>query len=442
VPIYEIGQEGGQHYFTMAFIEGVSLRALVRKEGAQAPERAADLVGAMADAVEHAHRHGIIHRDLKPDNVLIDSTGRPRVTDFGLAKQRDGEGGLTASGAILGTPAYMAPEQVETAREVGPPADVYALGGILYFLLTGQPPFDGDSVHQLLMQLLMHRPTPPRRLNPEVPPDLEAICLKCLEKEPSNRYPTAAAVADALRATRQNTVEPTRSRTVPAMPRPAPAAERRFRWARAGLAVAVLAALVGAGWALTRPWSASPTPSQPGSTRTEGSRTDQAKMDRPGVDHFPPPTRHDFGLTLEVAGGKPGPGGELQVPEGPEAVFRVTADRDAYVFVWNIDADGVVTWLFPNEHETDNKIKKGQTRVIPGGDYSIKARLSRGLEQLRVVASTEPWEPIQGEKAGPFQVFQSLTEREKLHQGLREFVVGPQRGVAEEAVKYRVVTRP
>ena len=163
------------------------------------PRQAAELLATIASAVHSAHRVGIVHRDLKPANVLFDADGTAKVTDFGLAKRLEVEDGQTQSGHILGTPSYMAPEQARGRhREVGPAADIYALGATLYEMLTGRPPFKGTSHSETLMMVLSQDPVPPSRLQPRLPRDLETICLKCLAKEPSRRYASAEALADDL----------------------------------------------------------------------------------------------------------------------------------------------------------------------------------------------------------------------------------------------------
>jgi hypothetical protein len=198
VQIYEIGAQDGRPYLALEYVTGGSLAG--RLDGTPLPPaRAAQLILDLARAVQHAHERGIVHRDLKPANVLLAEDGTPKVADFGLAKRLDAGQGTTQTGAVLGTPSYMAPEQAEGLREVGPAADVYALGAILYELLTGRPPFRGATVLDTLDQLRSHDPVAPRALQPAVPRDLETVCLKCLEKDPARRYPSAAALADDLR---------------------------------------------------------------------------------------------------------------------------------------------------------------------------------------------------------------------------------------------------
>jgi hypothetical protein len=198
VPIYEVGQHEGQHYFSMGFVEGQSLAQRLAG-GPLPPREAAALMVKVAEAIEFAHQHGVIHRDLKPDNILLDRSGSPRVTDFGLAKRLQSDSGLTGSGQIMGTPSYMPPEQAGGSRgDVGPAADVYALGATLYELLTGRPPFRADTPLDTLIQVIENQPVPPRSLNAKVPRDLETLCLKCLEKIPSNRFRSAQELAEEL----------------------------------------------------------------------------------------------------------------------------------------------------------------------------------------------------------------------------------------------------
>jgi hypothetical protein len=196
IQIYEVG-EAGQPYFSLEFCEGGSLAQQL--DGTPLPPlKAAELVETIAKAMDTAHQAGIVHRDLKPANILLTADGTPKVTDFGLAKQLD-TGGQTASGLVMGTPSYMAPEQAGgKGKTVGPAADVYALGAILYELLTGRPPFKAATPLETVLQVVADDPAPPRQLNAAVPKDLEAICLKCLQKDPARRYANAADFAGDL----------------------------------------------------------------------------------------------------------------------------------------------------------------------------------------------------------------------------------------------------
>jgi hypothetical protein len=200
VPIYEVASHEGQCYFSMQLVEGQTLAEKL-SDGPLPAREAARLIATVARAIDYAHRQGVIHRDLKPANVLIDAAGEPHVTDFGLAKQLDAGASLTRTGAVLGTPAYMAPELASGDRgSIGPPCDVYSLGTILYALLTGRPPFQGPSPVDTVLMVLEQDPLPPRLLNRKLDRDLEMIVLKCLQKPPELRYASAAALADDLTA--------------------------------------------------------------------------------------------------------------------------------------------------------------------------------------------------------------------------------------------------
>jgi tetratricopeptide (TPR) repeat protein len=237
VQLHDFGEHDGLPFFTLEFVPGGSLAGKLNGTPLP-PQEAARVVEQLARAVQYAHGKGIVHRDLKPANVLLTEGGTPKVTDFGLAKRIEVGTGLTATGAILGTPSYMAPEQAGGhGKRVGPAADVYALGAILYECLTGRPPFKAATLAETLLQVLSEEPVSVRQLQPGVVADLETICHRCLQKEPARRYASAAELADDLR--RFQAGEPIRAR-------PVGSAERAWRWCRRNPAVAGLLGAVAA----------------------------------------------------------------------------------------------------------------------------------------------------------------------------------------------------
>jgi serine/threonine-protein kinase len=247
VQIHEVGEAEGRPFFSLEYVAGGSLAD--KLDGTPLPPRqAAELIETLARAVQAAHERVIIHRDLKPANVLLTADGTPKLTDFGLAKRLDQEKGQTQSGAIVGTPSYMAPEQARGgSKAIGPAADLYALGALLYELLTGRPPFRAATAMDTIFQVLTEEPVPPCQLQSKVPRDLQTIALKCLAKEPGRRYLTAGELAADLR--RWLGGEPIRARPVGRV-------ERGLKWVRrrpaqaALLAVVLLVAIGGAAvWA-------------------------------------------------------------------------------------------------------------------------------------------------------------------------------------------------
>jgi len=248
VPIYEIGEHEGQHYFSMRLVEGGSLEAriaefalssdarqdggLSRSELAAKQARIARLMATIARAIHYAHQRGVLHRDLKPANILLDAAGEPQVADFGIAKLLAGDGDMTHTATVVGTPNYMAPEQAAgTTRQLTTAADVFGLGAILYRLLTGRPPFEGATPMATLQQVLEQEPAAPRSRNTGIHPDLETICVKCLNKDPQRRYTSAEAVADDLDRWLVG---------VPITARPVTQVERVWRWCRRKPALAAL----------------------------------------------------------------------------------------------------------------------------------------------------------------------------------------------------------
>ena len=235
VPIYEVGECRGQHFFSMKLITGTSLDRRAQHY-ASLPRATARLVAVVARAVHHAHQRGILHRDLKPANVLVDEQGDPHVTDFGLAKRLEGSQEVTHSGALLGTPSYMSPEQASGSRgAISTATDVYGLGTILYALLAGRAPFAGTTLVDTLDAVRNQTPEAPSILNARVPRDLEVICLKCLEKEPGRRYQSAVALAEDLERWLEG---------APILARPVGLTARLWMWCQRNRALATLAALL------------------------------------------------------------------------------------------------------------------------------------------------------------------------------------------------------
>jgi serine/threonine protein kinase len=250
IQIYEVGECAGQPYVALEFVDGGSLAQ--KFAGAPLPpQHAATLLETLARAMHYAHQRGVVHRDLTPSNVLMTADGQPKIVDFGLAKLVVGGACQTQSGAILGTPSYMAPEQAAgKSSEVGPATDVYALGAILYEALTGRPPFKADTPLDTVLLVASEEPVSPRRLQPRTPHDLETICQKCLAKQPRKRYASADHLAEDLR--RFLAGEPIHARPVGRW-------EQGVKWVRrrpglatllgiSGLAVLALIAALGALW--------------------------------------------------------------------------------------------------------------------------------------------------------------------------------------------------
>ena len=233
VPVFEAGETEGQHYYSMELIEGQSL-AEKSKSSDLSFREIATYLKKVSQAVHYAHESGVLHRDLKPTNILIDENDEPRIADFGLAKHEDDNSGLTRSGAAVGTPNYMAPEQAAAnIGEIGPSSDVYSLGAMLYELIVGRPPLVGETVVDTLNKVVHDEPVPPRKENRECPRDLESICLKCLRKKPNGRYESAAALADDLE--RFLAGRPVQASSISAM-------QRVWYWTRE---IPLIAALIG-----------------------------------------------------------------------------------------------------------------------------------------------------------------------------------------------------
>jgi hypothetical protein len=428
----------------MALVDGPSLKRSVQAGGVPAPAEAVRLLLAVTEAVAFAHQNGIIHRDLKPENVLLDGQGRPRVTDFGLAKRAGPDDpALTAAGEVIGTPAYMPPEQANgESDKIGPRTDVYSLGGILYFLLTGQPPFRGKSATEVLAQVILGEPTPPRQLNPQAPEVLEAICLKCLQKDPEKRYSSASALAEELRVA---PVSGETSRTVRlnwkggrpgAATKPVKGRLLLALAAGAGLLLALTAGLTVDRWAW---WKQGPTPEP---TPLDGQPA-------PVAVPIPKDLRNDFGLKATVLAGEslgkdmrplePGPGGVTRVAPGSRVQLEIEVAKEAYVGVWTVEADGTVMQLFPNPKDKNHHFRAGEKRRVPA--QGVEVVESRNVDQVRIEASTKPWDPVQGELVGPYELFKAERQRkdwEAQRRGLRL----PGNSLSERVLPYQTTGAP
>ncbi|MCI0700264.1 MAG: protein kinase [Planctomycetia bacterium] len=491
VPIYDIGEIGNRPYFTMALIDGPNLRGHVEASGLPTIPAAVSLFAQIVAGVAHAHKHGIIHRDIKPANVLIDKDGRPRVTDFGLAKRSAVDSQLTATGQVVGTPSYMAPEQARDSKEVGPPADVYALGAVLYFILTGQPPFHGDNVTDLLIKVVMEQPVPPRTRNPEVPDDLEVLCLKCLAKLPTDRFSDALALFDALMPIADRYLTPSSGLT-PSSPQLAlqRTPSTGSVGSTPGLPTASSVQSLSSAFPTTQATAVSPTPASvpasptaPAPNRTpvivglsvaallligtiaflatrDGNKNTETPPDNPkaapvtpDAEKFawPAATRADFRLdvVLQAPAAKKEADGTLLLTAGTPMEVHLTADRDCRVSVWAIDPAGKVLRLFPNTDEPDDHLTANRERVIPGNKaYTLETTPTEGagVERLRVIATTgaQPVFPA-GAKKERFTFYGTNPEREQLASAVRGIVIKkaeagtPSVGdVAEREILFRV----
>jgi hypothetical protein len=399
VQIYEIGTHQGLPYFSLEFVDGGTLAGKTRHTP-QPAHPAAQLLEVLARAAHAAHRRGIVHRDLKPANILLAASsdygvpatdyGVPKISDFGLVKLvarsegQAGEPGHTASGMILGTPSYMAPEQAQgNIGAIGPATDVYALGAILYQLLTGQPPFVGSTSMDVMAQVLSQPVPPPSQLQPAVPAELEAICLKCLNKEPADRYASAEALADEL------------DRFLEGLPLETPPVSvlkpTGRLWSRrlvlgAGVA-AGLAGLVPLGWWLL-------------------GREAGDKPPDPNLSAGPLSGELTVRVWTEDGTTKPGlrldDPGALPVREDEMISVQAELNQAAYVYLLWLDGKGAVTALYP-WHARDLELKQdlhvpppalGPVRKVYSpykADKGWIADEARGLETILLLARRTPW---------------------------------------------------
>jgi hypothetical protein len=372
VQIFELGTCHDQPYFSLEFVDGGSLAAAAQRP--LPPDRAAALLEDLARAVQYAHEQGVLHRDLKPSNVLLTKGGTPKITDFGLARLATG-GGLTQPGVALGTPSYMAPEQAAgESQQVGPPADVYGLGAILYHLLCGRPPFRAATSQDTLRQVLSREPERPSRLAPGMPPDLEAICLRCLRKAPAERHASAGALADDLRRFRGGQ---------PVQVPPTAAARRRLVRRLALLAGAAVLAL-GAIVAVIVVGGGGPEPSPPGPAAPPAFRgsVDVLVLRKNAL-------AEDDLLSLQDLRALP------LVP-GDHIRIEATVEPAAYLYLFWINSAGKAEPLFPWEEWKDVGLprqEKPESKVsLPEeANQGFKFRTpGTGLETLLMLARSTP----------------------------------------------------
>jgi WD40 repeat protein len=409
VQIYEVGEYSGGSYLALEYVDGPALDRQVNGTP-QPPRQAAWLVEALARAVHYAHGQGIIHRDLKPANVLLTPAGAPKITDFGLARHIKLESGLTTAGSILGTPNYMAPEQAEgRLKDIGPHTDTYALGAVLYEMLTGRPPFQGPTVLDTLVKVRQQDPVPPHRLlgsnRRACPADLETICLKCLEKDPQRRYASAGALADDL--ARYLAGEPV-------VARPVGPAGRAWRWARrnpvvAGLTgvVALLLVLIAAASSLTALYlHATLQESEANRLRAEDAERDgkaklwQAYLDRARARRVSrqPGQRFDSLRAIQEAL-------KLAVPPG-RSLDELRNEAIAALVLPDLDSKVVKEWkgLLPSSYTwTFDAALQRYARAEQGGAVSIR-RVEDDAELLRLpgLGQLDAWPGLEFSPDGCF----------------------------------------
>jgi hypothetical protein len=408
VPVYSSGEHDGCPYFVCEYVAGGSLAKRVGVQP-QPPRDAARLVMLLARAVHAAHQKGIVHRDLKPGNVLLgppadepalnSAYGLPRVADFGLARYLDGPGNDTASYALLGTAEYMAPEQAAgQARSVGPAADVYALGAILYALLTGRPPFRGETPLATLEQVRSAPVPPPSALRPDLPAELEAICLRCLAKAPAERYPTAQTLAEDLH----------RFLGSEALALPPAVAARQPRRRRAAFAAACVLLLAGVVAAVMLPrWWPGKTPEVDG-----------------GPEQTPAPLKGWVDVRVWKKGAEDQPGlrlhqaGALPLKAGDYLRIEAELDRPAYLYVIQLVASGEAVPQYPWR---DYDWRKRPAGEIPRARWSFPEAEGKGapldagppgVESILLLAREEPLPP--GADEALAGLFTGLPKQERL----------------------------
>jgi hypothetical protein len=394
-------REDGCPYLVVEYVPGQNLGQRHRSHPLTTAE-ALEVIRQLAEGLAAVHACGLLHRDIKPGNILLGDDERSRLIDFGLAVPLASDDLQRVSGTL----AYMAPEQARGEVErIDARTDLFGLGAVLYELLTAQPLHRAGSRAALLEAAQAGHVVPPRERNPRVPRPVNDLCMRCLARDPSNRFASAAELAAAIRRLQHRSRGP---------------------WLLAGAAAVVLLATAAIGYGV---WGrhAEPAPS------VVSKPTAFALHHPDGRD-----LRRDFAVRVELLGGEFDPeAGVLVLKVGQLLKLRLEAAQDCHVGVWDV-TDSKVIQLFPNDDEPDNKVLAGKPRLIPG-EKAIRAKAPGGVEYIHVVASTHPWRPIPGQRMGPFDVFARAEDKKRCLEALRDLdIVDPDQAVTEAIVKLQV----
>ncbi len=406
IRVHDLGFHDNCPYVVLDYVPGRNLRELTRSQR-PSPQRAAEVVAKIARAVAAAHAHGINHLDLKPGNILIDQHGQPRLIDFGLARQRSAWTSPDDSKSrVAGTFLYMAPEQANgDMAKIGSRTDVYGLGAVLYDLLVGRPPRQGESAADIMNQAEEGIIDAAALNSIDIPHPLASICLKALAVDPQQRYDSAESLAAALESWDTRPAPPT-------------------TWPK--LAVIAGASAIGLLLLCSALFLQS------------GRQNSPEKKAASLVGHAP---RHDFPLQFEIVG-HPNESA-VQLPDGQAIAVRLHSEVDCYVGIWHVDAAGAATLLFPSNREQDHFLRAGQSLTVPGqDDYSIEVSQSDGSEYLWAVALTQPWDAEIGQSRGPAIALLEPTELLRTSERAANIVSRSTPRASESVIQLNVVPRP
>ncbi len=421
--VYDLDFHEDRPFLVMEYIRGRNLHQQA-KQARPAPREAAKVVAKVARALSTAHARGVVHQDIKPENVVIDESGEPRLIDFGLARLCHAwVDDLAKSENISGTIQYMAPEQAQgdTAR-IGERADVFGLGAVLYYLLVGHAPFEGEDRNDCYDRACRCDFDKSALCDAATPGRLEKICLRAMERDPADRYPTADALAADLECF---------------------AAGGRLRKSALAVAASAILIMVAVSWIFsvaTGDRQPPPEVRQPGEPPVQAP--DEPAEKSPVATYPERPLRHDFPFRCELLGEGPDVSDDVTLAVGQRMTFRLESDQDCYVGIWHIDKSGTVTQLFPNKHDYDHFLEAGKPRIVPGEEhrYYISVTASDGPEFLHVIATTERWESLVGREFGPHVVFATPEERAKWEEQLRGFVIKEEDSarIAERVMRMKI----